>query len=164
MNPWKKWMPFLLLNVLISAATTLLVLFFWNQAHPTQQLTVQATQEPTPPQQALPTATLPPLDTALISISNVFGSGNLDNEYVVLERVGKGELTLTGWKIADDQGNQYVFPEIELIQGQLEVYSKNGVDTVNRLFWNRSQAVWESGETVHLLDYQDQERAQFTIP
>ncbi|PKN87800.1 MAG: hypothetical protein CVU46_03215 [Chloroflexi bacterium HGW-Chloroflexi-8] len=164
MNLRRKWLPFLILNILISIATTLLVLYFWNQAHPTQQLTIQATKQPANNIQTLPSATLPPLDPPVIKIVNVFGAGNLPNEYIVLERVGEGGLMLTGWKIIDGQENKFVFPEIELIQGQLEVYSRNGVNSANRLFWNNSQAIWESGETVRLLDYQDQERASYTIP
>ena len=164
MNLRRKWLPFLILNILISIATTLLVLFFWNKAHPTQQLTLQVTKQPEINVQSLPSATLPPLDTPVIKIVNVFGTGNLANEYIVLERIGEGSLLLTGWKIIDSQDNLFVFPEIELIQGQLEVYSRNGVNSANRLFWNNSQAVWESGETVRLIDFQDQERASYTIP
>jgi len=164
MNPRRKWLPFLILNILISIATTLLVLFFWNKAHPTQQLSIQATKQPVTEVQLSPSATLPPLDTPVIKIVNVFGAGNLENEFIVLEKVGEGGLMLTGWKIIDSQDNQFVFPEIELIQGQLEVYSRNGVNSANRLFWNNSQAVWESGETVRLMDFQDQERASYTIP
>ena len=91
-------------------------------------------------------------------------AGNFENEYVVLERVGEGDLSLTNWKLLDEDDNVFLFPEIELIQGQLEIYSHNGVNTVNKLFWNNSQAIWESGENVRLVDYQDQERASFKIP
>lgn len=164
MKPRSKWLPFLFLNIIISALTTLLVLFFWNRAHPTQQINLPANLDPIANAQPQPTVTLPANDIQLIKIVNVIGAGNLDNEYLVLERVGEGALSLTSWKLMDDDGNEFIFPEIELIQGQLEIYSHSGVNTVNKLFWNASEAVWKSGETVHLVDYQNQERASFIIP
>lgn len=159
-----KWLPFLFLNILVSAATTLLVLFFWNRAQPIQQINIPEPQSQTVTQEPLPTSTLPSLDVSLIQIVNVFGAGNLENEYVVLERVGEGDLDLTNWKLMDEDDQVFLFPEIELIQGQLEIYSRSGVNTVNKLFWNSSQDIWESGEIVRLVDYQDQERASFQIP
>jgi len=164
MKPRNKWLPFLFLNIIISALTTLLVLFFWNRAHPTQQINLPANLDPIANEQLQPTVTLPANDIQLIKIVNVFGAGNLDNEYLVLERVGEGVLTLTSWKLIDDDGNEFIFPEMELIQGQLEIYSHSGVNTVNKLFWNASEAVWKSGEAAHLVDYQNQERASFIIP
>ena len=164
MNFWKKWLPFLFLNILISAATTLLVLFFWNRAHPSQSINIQPPSDTPPEQQALPTATLPAVDAQIIQVVNVFGAGNLENEYVVLEKVGEGSLMLTGWKISDEQGSTFVFPEMELLQGQMEIYTRSGINTVNRLFWNQSNAVWSPGEQVRVLDFLDQERASFTIP
>jgi len=164
MKPRNKWLPFLFLNIIISALTTLLVLFFWNRAHPTQQINLPANLDPIANEQPQPTVTLPANDIQLIKIVNVFGAGSLDNEYLVLERVGEGALSLTSWKLMDDDGNEFSFPEMELIQGQLEIYSHSGVNTVNKLFWNASEAVWKSGEAVHLVDYQNQERASFIIP
>lgn len=164
MKPRNKWLPFLFLNILVSAATTLLVLFFWNRAQPIQQINLPDPQSQTVTQEPVPTSTLPSMDIQLIQIVNVFGAGNFENEYVVLERVGEGDLVLTNWKLIDEDDQVFLFPEIELIQGQLEIYSRSGVNTVNKLFWNSSQAVWESGENVRLVDYLDQVRASFVIP
>jgi len=164
MKPRNRWLPFLFLNILISALTTLLVLFFWSRAHPTQTVNLPSSLDPLINAEPQPTVTLPVNDIQLIKIVNVIGTGNLANEYVVLERIGEGVLSLTDWKLLDDENNEFIFPEIELIQGQLEIYSHSGVNTVNKLFWNSKQAVWKSGETVHLVDYQNQERASFIIP
>lgn len=165
MKFWKRWLPFLFVNILISTATTLIVLTLWTRANPSQQITLQPVQNSQVNQtQINPQATLPSLDTPLIEISNVFATGNLDNEYIVLDRVGSGDLDLTNWKITDDKGNEFVFPSFEFLQGQLEVYSRNGVNTPNKLFWNADKAIWNSGETIFILDSAGQQRAEFTIP
>ncbi len=165
MRFWKKWLPFLLVNILISAATTIVVLILWARANPTQQLTIQL--QPgvdTPSTQVIPQPTLPSLSEAVITITNVFGAGNIDSEYIVLDRVGQGDLDLSGWYLIDEQGNKFVFPAFDLMQGELEIHSRNGVDSANKLYWNASEAMWSSGEIARVLDPQGQERSAFTIP
>lgn len=165
MKSKKRWLPFILLNIFISAVTVLVVLFIWNQIHPTQQLTLQYPQATTVNSaQINPEGTLPAPDEEVIKISNVIAAGDYQNEYVVLTRVGEGPLNLFGWMLVDMDEHRFVFPDINLIKGDLEVYTKGGANSVNKLFWNAGEANWQSGETVTLIDSAAQPRASFVIP
>lgn len=165
MNFWKKWLPFLFVNMIISAGTTLLVLTLWTRANPAEQLTIEV--PPTAGQTQIETllkATLPPLDQEVITISNVFGAGNLENEYVVVSRAGQGNLILSGWSLVDEQENSFTFPDFELMQGELEIHSRSGSNTASKLYWNANEPIWSSGEKARILDSSGQERASFIIP
>lgn len=161
----KRWLPFLIVNIIVSAATTLLVLTIWNRVNTANSYKIE---EPptTRPNATAPEiqAELPPLDTPVIKIANVFAAGDLQNELLVVERVGEGELNLSGWQIIDQNKNAYIFPAIDLVKGQINIYSRSGVDTVNTLFWASEEAVWSQGELVKIYDSAGQERADFEIP
>ena len=63
MKSKKHWLPFILLNIIISAITVLLVLYLWNRIHPTQQLTLQYAQATADNStQSSPVGTLPAPD------------------------------------------------------------------------------------------------------
>ena len=161
----KRWLPFLIVNIIVSAATTLLVLTIWNQVNTANSYKI----ETTPISQSGGTTTeiqaeLPPLDTPVIKIANVFAAGDLQNELLVVERVGEGDLNLSGWQIIDQNKNAFVFPAIDLVKGQISIYSRSGVDTPNVLFWASNQAIWSQGEQVRIYDSAGQERAIFEIP
>ncbi len=162
---------YLMLNVIVSAATTLAVLFWWDANHGSP-LTAGA-----PPLAATPAAgsqnapaaaaqsTLPPVDKVVIEIKNVFGVGDLKNEVVVIQRVGEGDLFISGWELEDENGNRYTFPDLLLNQGgAVQVYSRAGTDTVNELYWSAQKPLWRSGEVVTLVDTQGNARASYTIP
>jgi len=160
----KRWLPFLIVNVIISAATTLLVLTIWNRYNTANQIDLKTPtvlsgvvveQEP---------VELPPLDTPVIQISNVFAPGDLNNELLMIERLGEGDLNLLNWQIVDEDNNAFIFPSIELVKGQLSIYSRRGANTVNTLFWRSEEAIWSAGETVRVIDSAGQERASFEIP
>ena len=161
----KRWLPFLLVNIIISAATTLLVLTIWNKSNTTNSIDIQtsAVVNPTQADQS-PQVVLPPIDTPVVQIANVFAAGDLQNELLVIERIGEGDLNLIGWKIIDQNNNSFVFPEIELVKGQISVYSRSGTNTVNTLFWGSEEPIWDAGETVKVLDSAGNERAVFEIP
>jgi hypothetical protein len=159
---WKRVLPYLLLNVLVSAFTTLLVLWLWSRSQsssaavPTFQPLVNATLVVTVPP-------LPPLDQPVIEIENVFGAGDLNNEVVRLKRIGKGDLWLNGWKMMDENRNMYTFGNLNFISGTLEVYTRAGINTATAVYWNQEQPVWSIGETVILLDSAGNLRAQYVI-
>jgi hypothetical protein len=191
---------YLLLNILVSAATTLAVLWAWDNvwgasrrsaapAAPLAQNTPQApapeatkigiplasgssqqaTATPVIPQEtAGPTETPLPADARLIEVVSIVGAGDLRQEVVLLRRVGEGNLRMVGWKLVGEHKNTYTFPDQpELIlykDGAVQVYSRDGTDTVTEVYWNRSEAAWRSGELVRLLDPQGNERAVFQIP
>ncbi len=192
---------YLLLNILVSAATTLAVLWAWDNvwgaprksAEPTASL-VQITAQPQAPdatksfsiplvlensQNATATLVIPretagpsetplPADAMLIEIASIVGAGDPKQEVVLLKRVGEGNLRMVGWKLVGEHKNTYTFPEQpELMlykDGAVQVYPRDGTDTVTEVYWNRSEAAWRSGELVRLLDPLGNERALFQIP
>ena len=119
---------------------------------------------PTPP--SLETSTpLPPGFDPQVEIVTVIAAGNLSDERVVLRLSGEGELGLQGWSLQDEDGNLYVFPALTLFKdGAVTVYTKGGTNNVVELFWGFGKAVWESGETVSLVDPQGEEQATYQIP
>lgn len=173
MRSWKRVIPFLILNIIISAATTLTVLLLWDRTQrPVQPLPVSvgssgglpstASQQQSPPEGE---ATLPPLDEPVILIETVIGAGDLQNEAVLLRRVGEGELLLTGWKLTNGRGAEYTFPYLLLNKnGAVRLYSRAGNNTVMELFWGSQQAVFRSGDVVSLYDWQGNLRASYTLP
>jgi hypothetical protein len=171
MRTFKRMLPYLIINILVSAATTLAVLYWWDQNRPVEPLPslailtpVAANAEPAPQlPRIIPTP--PPLDVQIIEINNVFGVGDLQTEAVRLQRLGEGELWLTGWQLKDSDGNIYIFPELMLNKdGAVEVNSRIGTDTVIELHWGLTQAAFNPGEEVSLFDPQGNLRSTFLIP
>jgi hypothetical protein len=160
----RRLFPYLLLNVIVSAATILSILYFWDRSRNNDfpvltPLPVAST--PTPED----TPTLPPHDQTVILIKNVFGTGDIQNEVVLLNRQGVGKLELTGWQLKDGNGHAFTFPKLILNQdGAVQVYTRAGADSVIELHWGLDQAVWKSGMTVSLLDPVGYLRASFLIP
>jgi hypothetical protein len=173
MKSWKRVIPFLILNIIISAATTLTVLLLWDRTlRPVQPLPVSvAGSGGIPPALSSPQpqpegeATLPPLEEPVILIETVIGAGDLQNEAVLLKRVGEGELLLTGWKLTNGRGAEYTFPYLLLNKnGAVRLYSRAGNNTVMELYWGANQAVFRSGDVVSLYDWQGNLRAAYTLP
>lgn len=173
MNFWRRVFPYLILNIIVSAATTLLVLALWDQRQP-QALPITTSGlpavEPAPIQpgaapSAQVSATLPPLDAPVIEIEAVIGAGDPATEAVVLKRVGEGELLLTGWKITNGRGSEYIFPYLVLNKnGSVRLYTRSGTNSVIELYWGLAESVWRSGDTASLTDPEGNIRAVFTVP
>lgn len=174
MNTITRFLPFILLNIVISAATTLLVLWFWDQSHSSKPLfeTSDAEQimdnyyvQSTTDNNQAAVNILPPIDKPVIIIENVFGVGDVDKEFVLLSSIGDNEINLAGWKLFESIDHQYTFPEIWLRkEGKVQVYTKSGTNNAIELYWGLTESVWQTGETVQLLDYQGSERAIYQIP
>lgn len=173
MKSWKRIIPFLILNIIISAATTLTVLLLWERTlRPVQPLPVGSSVSGGVPvitsqQQSYPEGqpTLPPPDEPVILIETIIGAGDLQNEVVLLRRVGEGELLLTGWKLTNGRGAEYTFPYLLLNKnGAVRLYSRAGNNTVMELFWGSQQAVFRNGDVVSLYDWQGNLRASYTLP
>lgn len=166
MKSWKRALPFILLNVLVSAVATLVVLIWWNSTHnlnlpePISIPTAAPVQQPTP--------TLPALETPVIEINSVIGAGDLENEVVVLRLVSPDGLLLEGWKIQGSGGSIYTFPNLLLKSGEIQLFTggkpAGRPDSANEIFWGRNTASWRSGETLTLYDPIDGARATFRIP
>jgi LysM repeat protein len=236
---WKRILYFLFLNILISAATTLVVLTLWDRSHrrevPEQENMVADIVFPTvtPPElpsepaislqsyQVSPGETLGEIalrfdveveelltlnglmdphsigagetifipvpevvtvdaaaednilkgndpsatNTGRVEIVAIFGAGDLASERLQLRGLGEGSLSLTGWLLRDEDGNEYTFPKITLFgNGAVDVYSTAGVDTVVALYWGSGEAIWEPGERATLIDRDDEIQATYTLP
>jgi hypothetical protein len=194
MNQGRRLLFYIALNIVVSACTTLAILWIWNR--PQQPLlTFFPTAQPNAPAAPSVQAASPPTATALpavvaatanpaattvltpeatppasnaakqILIDNVFGVGNLKDEYVLLKRTGDGELNLSNWRLDDGNGNTYKFPALTLYKnGAVQVHTEAGVDSVVDLYWGRNVAVWQVGKIVTLYDDQNQVRASYRIP
>lgn len=230
MNSWKRLTFYLLLNVFVSACTTLTVLFVWDQFSgpmprnllpkalsslsrpPAETPVIETTGTPAAPQ---PTPTeafmvyqvqagdtfesiaaehnisveelvavngfkstqplgagevlrIPLNPQGSVIIDSVIGAGDLDTEHVLLKHRGEGELALVGWRLEDDQGNVFIFPQFPQLMlfpgGAVNIYTRAGVNSVVELYWGLSQPVWSSGKTVILRDAQNNVRATYVVP
>lgn len=171
MNFWKRIFPYLIINIIVSAATTLIVLTLWDRVQNPQlssgtggvpESTLANNPETATTPQTQPT--LPPLDQPVIRIETVIGAGDLSSETVQLQRVGEGELQLAGWRL---EGNnlKYTFPALTLNKnGSVRLYTRAGQSTVIELFWGLDSAAWRSGDTIILSDSNGDQRASYTIP
>jgi len=160
----KKILPYLLINVAVSAVTMLAVILIWSVFHPlpfkgdpADEVSALASQ---------PTQTsLPPLDHATIEIQSVFLPGEKDYEKITIKNVSPDPVDLTGWSLKNDAGDQFIFPALTLYpNGALDVWTKAGVNTAVELFWNAPKAVWVKGGNALLFDSAGQERSSFPVP
>jgi hypothetical protein len=160
----KKLLPYLLLNIMVSALTMLAVILIWNAAHPTPILPGNL-DTPASPQAIIAQPTTIPLDQPTVEVQAVLIPGDLNNERVLIRNISQSALDLKGWSVKDENGNQYDFPTLTLFPGGvIGVYSAAGTDTSIALYWGRTDPVWQSGETVYILDPENNERAIFKIP
>ncbi len=165
MNSFKRILPYLLLNVVVSAVTTILVLVIWDQGRQPITPATGGLVAPSQAENANPASTLPSLDAAVIQVENAVGVGDINNEVIVLKRVGEGELQLSGWRISNGSGKDYVFPELVLNKnGSVRLYTHSGQNTVIELYWGQPEAVWKPGDTVSLYDPENNLRASYNIP
>jgi hypothetical protein len=182
MNPWKRLLFYLILNVIVSAITTLTVLSLWDRNHrlniqPVAQLAATVTQQAVnnqilgtqvpSKQTAVPETrpTLQPSGDGGVQIENVFGVGDLETEEVLLKRTGNGELWITGWRLEDENSHRFVLPELMLNKdGAIKIYTKSGTNSVIELYWGLKEAVWSSGELVSLVDQDGSVKATYRVP
>jgi LysM repeat protein len=131
---------------------------------PTLSPTLPPAFTPTAGPTDTPSPTLSGLE-AQLDIDQVIGMGVLDNEHVVLSRTGDGPLSLAGWRLEDNQGHVYIFPQLTLYPGgTVNLNSRSGQDTVVDLFWGLTTAIWKSGKLVSLYDSNRELRSSYTIP
>jgi len=167
---------YILLNIFISAATVLVVLWVWESAHPTPQgetgtafLVDEANSKAT----EVPTALLEETEAILAFVSEdvqavihaIVGPGNLDVEYAEIHNQSPGPVDMTGWQLTDQDGQVFVFPALILNEGgAVQVRSKKGNNTVIELYWQSEIPIWQSGETAILLNADGDTIATYSIP
>lgn len=103
-----------------------------------------------------------------VMISSVIGVGDLETEHVLLEHRGEGDLSLVGWSLKDSEGNEFVFPQSPQLTlyggGAVNIFSKDGANTVVDLYWGLDRPVWHSGATLILQDNQGNVWSTYVIP
>jgi hypothetical protein len=133
----------------------------------TPTATATAIIAPTLPPTWTPTAT-PTAQAAApsstIVIDAVVSAGNVTAESVTLRNTGP-TLDLAGWALVDSQGNIYIFPAVRVFtNGTVFLFTRAGTDAGPVLFWGRTEAVYEPGETITLLNPSGVVQATYTVP
>ena len=101
-----------------------------------------------------------------VTIESVVGVGDLALEHVVIRSLVDEQLSLAGWLLDDGSGNVYRFPQVNLFtrDGVINIYTKEGADSVTDLYWNLKQSLWESGNVATLRDASGEIAATYTLP
>ncbi|MCH7662685.1 MAG: lamin tail domain-containing protein, partial [Chloroflexi bacterium] len=95
----------------------------------------------------------------------IVGAGDLGSERIVIHHVGEIEISLEGWRLRDEDGNEYIFPNLTMVgQGSVTLFSKVGTNTVVELYWGLEATVWETGEVATLLDPDGNPQATYIVP
>ncbi len=170
MDFWKRIFPYLILNVVVSAVTTLIVLVVWDRVqHPSLPAATGGVPEASAstinnPGNPVGQATLPPVDEPIIRIETVIGAGDLSTETIQLQRIGEGDLQMEGWRLAGN-GKEFLFPNLTLNKnGSVRLNTRTGQSSVIELFWGLESPVWRSSDTISLYDPAGNLRASYTIP
>ena len=163
----RRWLPFLVLNIFISAAVTGAILFWYDRTYRQNAAPVVM---PAPSagasQIADGNAELPsPSEDVPVEIVSIVGAKTLDAEIVQVRYRGEKELNLAGWHLEDEDKNIYIFPQLILYpEGAVRIHTIAGQDTVVDLYWGLRDSVWESGEEASLLDPQGNVRTTYIVP
>jgi hypothetical protein len=162
----RRLIPYLLLNVLVSACVTGAILFWYHQNY---RSVSQSALQPAAPSViqniSAPQATLDPQVDIPVEIVSVIGAGTLSAEWVVVSYTGDDQLNLTNWELRDEGKNVFVFPQLILHpNGAVQIHTTRGTNTVIDLYWAKENPVWESGEEAQLFDPNGNLRAQYKVP
>ena len=123
--------------------------------------TIRPSSTPAPTQSGTPAA----VAEARLIINSVISAGDIASEQVFLSRLGSGDLSLAGWRLEDEHGNAFVFPQLDLFQGgAVIVWTKSGTNTAVDLYWGMSSAVWQSGDKITVRDAAGKVHTTYTIP
>lgn len=70
-----------------------------------------------------------------------------NDEYIVIKNTGSQTLDLNGWRVEDDAGHTYQFPDgFSLAPGaEVTLYTGSGTDTASSLYWGSDSAIWNNG-------------------
>ncbi len=165
----KRALGFLLLNVVVSAVTTFVVVSVMARGNllPTGEATsVPAAAQPDAgggDSGGDAAAVVVPLGQ--LEINTVIGAGDIDSERVLIRHVGQEELSLAGWKLRDADGNTFTFPALTMFSGgAVTVFSNAGPTSVVELHWGLEGAVWQEGELATLEDPDGNIQASYTVP
>ncbi len=161
-------MPFLLLNILISAVTVFAVIYFFGPK-------IMALADLRPGVAAPPVPSITSLDTTAptpatslelnLLIGGVFGAGDLQTEYVLIKNQGKATANLLNWSLQGKRGQNYTFPDLRLAQnGTVKLFSKEGTDSVLELYIKSGAPLWQKGDILTLKDTSGKVQTSFQVP
>ncbi len=175
----KRLIFYLLVNIVVSAATTLTVLWIWERTHPQTMMPAVNPANASAPTNPSSTIAVIPTETpsqaqatmALVeeninfTITTIVGAGNLEAEYVEILNQSPGDVDLTDWQLVDEDNHTFTFPRLILSNnGAVKIYSKSGQNSVIELFWQSEDPIWTSGEVATLLDPAGNAIASYSIP
>lgn len=167
---------YILINVIISAATILFVMWLWDRSRPGQSsldeslatLTTAietSTFSSGEPENELEPTMDPQSNDLIVAIQTIVGTGDLEIEYVEISNESQGSVDMSNWRLTDEDGQVFTFPTLILNQdGEIKVLSQKGINTVIELYWQSDEPIWESGETARLLDENGSIISTYTIP
>ena len=91
---------------------------------------------------------------------------NSESEALRIVNNSDAVVSMEGWTLEDANGNVLTFPNIQLLRKGIfvEVYSRTGHTTAYEIYWNRNEAVWQSGETAVIRDMFGQIQATYRVP
>ena len=160
----RKLLLYLLLNVFISACVTGAILFWYDRNY---RSTALSPIQPAPltSDDSAPQPTLNPQVAIPVEIVSVVGAGTLPAEWVVVRYTGEDQINLARWELRDENRHVFVFPQLVLHKdGAVQIHTTSGTNTVIDLYWNASDAVWQSGEKAELTDPSGNVRSTYTVP
>lgn len=101
-----------------------------------------------------------------IVIESVIGAGDLATEHVVLTNNLDGEVSLAGWRLDNNSGSSYSFPQVSLYvkDAILNLHTRSGVDSTTDVYWGLQAPIWASGMQLTLRDAQGVIQAAYTVP
>ena len=162
----RRLLPYLLLNVLVSACVTSAILFWYHQNYRSVNPSVLQPVVPLVNQNiSAPPATLDPKVEIPVEIVSVIGAGTLSAEWVVVGYTGEDQINLANWELRDEDKNVFIFPQLVLHpNGAVQIHTASGTNTVIDLYWGKSDPVWQSGEEAQLFDPSGNVRAVYKVP
>ncbi len=119
-----------------------------------------------PAEEEIPQEPTPVIRGAKVEIAIIRNPGSLSGEALRIVSNADEVVSLDGWTLEDANGNVLKFPNIQLLRKGIfvEVYSRTGHSTPYEIFWNREEAVWQSGETAVIRDMFGQIQATYRVP
>jgi hypothetical protein len=162
----RRLLPYLLLNVLVSACVTSAILFWYHQNYRSvSQSSLPAAVPLVNQNVSAPQVTLDPQADIPVELVSVIGAGTLSAEWVVVSYTGEDQINLANWELRDEDKNVFVFPQLILHQsGAVQIHTASGTNTVIDLYWGENEPVWQSGEEAQLVDPSGTVRARYKVP
>lgn len=162
----RRLLPYLLLNVFVSACVTSAILFWYHQNYRSvSQPSVQPAVPLVNQNVSVPQTTLDPKVEIPVEIVSVIGAGTLSAEWVVVSYTGEDQINLANWELRDGDRNVFIFPQLILHpNGAIQIHTTSGTNTVIDLYWGKNDPVWQSGEEAQLFDPSGNVRAKYKVP